>query len=122
MKKITEYDESFNLYDKTLEKGNTLILENQSKYNVKKPYREYRYNVFLAESQLLKLYDRVEVHDVFKNVEFADLYNPKNKELIHVKIGDTPEWRYCLDQSSQVAPILNMHRQELTKSNLPEVH
>lgn len=118
---IAEYDESFNLYDKTLEQGNTLILENQSTYKVKKPYREYKYNVFLAESQQLKLYDRVEVHDVFKNVEFADLYNPKSKELIHVKIGDTPEWRYCLDQSSQVAPLLNLHRHELNKSNLPEV-
>src|SRR5699024_4764051 len=69
----------------------------------------------------LILYDRQNVHPIFNNVEFADLYNADNKELIHVKIGGAPEWRYCIKQSSQVARLINIHSAELAKDKVPRV-
>ena len=88
-------------------------------HNVK--YTEYNYNIAIANNFKYKLYDRHNVHDIFKGVEFADLYNEKEKEIIHVKIGEVVDWRYCISQSLQVAPLLNLHRTRLLKDGVPEV-
>src|SRR5699024_2083572 len=118
---VAEFDDKYNLYQSTLESGNILIKDSPKKYNLNKPYTEFSYNVSIAKKYNYKLYDRQEVHEVFKDVEFADLYNEKNKELIHVKIGYSAEWRYCIQQSSQVAPLYHIYEEQLLQDNLPEV-
>lgn len=118
---ITEYKEEFNLQDKMLTTGEEIIKENPTTYGEKTNYREYNLNVYLSDKYGFQLYDRTKVHKVFENVEFADLYDDNRKELIHVKIGSTKDWRYCIRQSSQVAPLLNIHKEQLMQDGIPEV-
>lgn len=117
---ITQYIEDFNLTEDLLNLSKLLKSKHPGKYhNVK--YTEYNYNIAIANNFKYKLYDRHNVHDIFKGVEFADLYNEKEKEIIHVKIGEVVDWRYCISQSLQVAPLLNLHRTRLLKDGVPEV-
>ncbi|AIY04510.1 hypothetical protein Plano_0545 [Planococcus sp. PAMC 21323] len=72
--------------------------------------------MYLENIYNYKLLDRRNDHNLFKSVEFADLYNDEELSLIHVKIGSTPEIRYCIQQSLHSTEIFN------TQSNVLEVY
>src|SRR5690606_33253216 len=50
-----------------------------------------------------------------------DLYNDAEKALIHVKIGGTPDIRYCIKQSLHSAEIYNSKRDVLEIYKIKEV-
>lgn len=105
----------FNLTDKALEKGREIQASNTEEYDQVK-YAEYPFNIFLKDAFDFILLDRKKGQHLYKSVEFADLYNVKEDALIHVKIGSTPDIRYCIQQSIHSAEIFN------TQSDALEVH
>lgn len=105
----------FNLTDKALEKGREIQASNIAEYD-QVPYAEYPFNIFLKDEFNFILLDRKKGQHFYKSVEFADLYDVKENALIHVKIGSTPDIRYCIQQSIHSAEIFN------TQSDALEVH
>jgi hypothetical protein len=110
---IAVYLEQFNLTDIVLEKGKEL--QSEGIFDDVK-YAEYPYNIYLHRNFDYLLLDREKGQQMYKSVEFADLYSIQDKALIHVKIGSTPDLRYCIQQSSHSAEIFN------TQSDVLEVH
>jgi len=100
--------EELNLSNEVLQKGRDYIKAEQEKYDSVN-YAEYPYNVFLEKHLSWVLMDRKREHALFNTVEFADLYDPNRKQLVHVKIGSTPDIRYCIQQSLHSADIYNRH-------------
>lgn len=105
----------FNLTDKALEKGREIQASDIEEYD-QVAYAEYPFNIFLKDEFNFILLDRKKGQHFYKNVEFADLYDVKENALIHVKIGSTPDIRYCIQQSIHSAEIFN------TQSDALEVH
>jgi len=103
------YDERYNLLDSVLEKGREIQTSRPESYD-QVTYAEYPYNIYLENEFNYMLLDRKSDHNSFKSVEFADLFSRDEDSLIHVKIGDTPEMRYCIKQSLHSADIYNIHR------------
>lgn len=114
------YNEEYNLSKSVLEQGKEIQKSNTEKYDQVK-YNEYPYNIYLENKLGLTLLDRQSLHENFSRVEFADLYDENNKELIHVKIGDTSDFRYCIQQSLHSADIFNVHRDVLEVYNVSNV-
>lgn len=102
------YNEVYDLSDELLEFGKKIQKSNPEKYD-QVEYAEYPYNIYLENEHGYTLLDRQSLHKLFKKVEFADLYDDKTQELIHVKIGDTADFRYCIQQSLHSADIFNVH-------------
>src|SRR5699024_2283348 len=115
------YDENYNLLDSVVEKGREIQAASPYIYD-QVTYTEYPYNIFLENEYQYKLLDRKSLHRTFKSVEFADLYSQDNDELIHVKIGNTPELRYCIQQSLHSADILNIHRDILEEYDIYKIN
>ncbi|MGM0860674.1 MAG: DUF6119 family protein [Bacillota bacterium] len=105
----------YNLTDKALEKGREIQASNIAEYD-QVAYAEYPFNIFLKDEFNFILLDRKKGQHFYKSVEFADLYDVKENALIHVKIGSTPDIRYCIQQSIHSAEIFN------TQSDALEVH
>jgi uncharacterized protein (TIGR04141 family) len=105
----------YNLTDKALEKGREIQVSDTEEYD-QVVYAEYPFNIFLKDEFNFILLDRKKGQHFYKNVEFADLYDVKENALIHVKIGSTPDIRYCIQQSIHSAEIFN------TQSDALEVH
>lgn len=110
--KISMYSPEYNLTDDLLTEGRKIQKDNLKIYDQVK-YPEYPYNIFLAERYSYILLDRKKGHEQYNAVEFADLYSPVDESLIHVKIGDTSELRYCIQQSKHSAEILDTKKDEL---------
>ncbi|MBM7571390.1 DUF6119 family protein [Aquibacillus albus] len=108
---ITTYNEEYNLDQNLLERGKVIIDSSDTYHNVS--YTEYKYNVFLHDKYDFKLLDREREHTIFKEVEFADLYDETDANLIHVKIGSTKDLRYCIQQSLHSAELFNIHSNSL---------
>lgn|GEM_PF-3473052 len=115
------YDENYNLLDSAVEKGREIQATSPHIYD-QVTYTEYPYNIFLENEYQYKLLDRKSLHRTFKSVEFADLYSQENDELIHVKIGNTPELRYCIQQSLHSADILNIHKDILEEYDIYKIN
>lgn len=107
--------DEYNLTEEVLEAGREIQKSDTEKYD-RVLYSEYPYNIFLENKYHHILLDRRNQHDLFKNVEFADLFNEEEESLIHVKIGSTPEIRYCIQQSLRSSEIFN------TQSDVLEVY
>lgn len=118
---IVEYKSIYNLDDTILEKGEKIINKNPENYDAKSTYAEYKYNVYLAKKYNFELWDREDTDEVFNNAEAADLYNVDNKEIIHVKIGEVSQWRYCIKQSLQSLQIIYSNEEELSKREFPKI-
>lgn len=86
-------NESLNIDDDILEKGRSI----NNKHNRNVDYKEYNYNKYLSKYKNFKLLDRDNSYQNIKKIEYADLYSEGH--LIHVKIGDVKDWRYCISQS-----------------------
>ncbi|VXA93984.1 conserved hypothetical protein [Exiguobacterium sp. 8H] len=114
------YDEKFNLNASVLKKGRKIQKLSPQTYDQVK-YAEYPYNIYLEHEFGYELLDRKNDHSSFKSVEFADLYNRDEEDLIHVKIGNTTEMRYCIKQSLHSADIYNMNRKVLEEYNILNV-
>ncbi|TVX82918.1 hypothetical protein FQP34_04875 [Peribacillus simplex] len=54
-------------------------------------------------------------------MEFADLFDEDEQSLIHVKIGGTPDLRYCIQQSIHSAEIFNTQSDALEVHNIQKV-
>lgn len=87
--------EEYNLTEEVLAAGREIQRSDTEKYD-QVLYAEYPYNIYLENKYQYKLLDRRSEHELFKSVEFADLFNEEEQSLIHVKIGSTPEIRYCI--------------------------
>ncbi|WP_215142156.1 DUF6119 family protein [Exiguobacterium qingdaonense] len=121
--KVNDYiicDEKFNLDESVLKKGRKIQKTSPKTYDQVK-YAEYPYNIYLVNEFGYELLDRKNDHSSFKSVEFADLYNRDEKDLIHVKIGDTAEMRYCIKQSLHSTDIYNMDREVLSEYDISNV-
>jgi uncharacterized protein (TIGR04141 family) len=105
----------YNLTDEVLKRGREIQTSNPEEYN-QVPYDEYPFNIYLKEEFKFILLDRKKGQQFYKTVEFADLYDVNEQALIHVKIGSTPDIRYCIQQSIHSAEIFN------TQSDVLEVH
>lgn len=117
---IAKYNEDYCLTDLTLEKGRTIQNTDTQQYdNV--TYTEYPFNIYLHDRLGFKLLDRKSWQELYKSVEFADLYDDVEKSLIHVKIGETPDIRYCITQSLHSAEIYNSQRNVLAIYGIQEV-
>ena len=114
------YDEQYNLLDSVLDKGREIQSARPETYD-QVTYAEYPYNIYLENEYNYMLLDRKSEHRNFKSVEFADLYSREEYSLIHVKIGDTPEMRYCIQQSLHSADIYNVHRDILEEYDINKV-
>lgn len=117
---ITVYYEIFSLTDENIHKGRELQSLDPEKYD-QVEYDEYPYNIYLEHNHNYKLLDRKRAQHIFKTVEFADLYNESDHELIHVKIGTTPDFRYCIQQSLHSAEILNIHHDVLDEYDISKI-
>jgi uncharacterized protein (TIGR04141 family) len=105
----------YNLTDAALEKGREIQSSDTEEYD-QVSYDEYPFNIFLKDEFNFILLDRKKGQHFYKSVEFADLYDVDEYALIHVKIGSTPDIRYCIQQSIHSAEIFN------TQSDALEVH
>jgi uncharacterized protein (TIGR04141 family) len=114
------YEKKYNLTEDILQKGKDIQQANPDIYN-QVTYNEYPYNIYLENEYDYYLLDRKRLHTSFKNVEFADLYMKDSSTLMHVKIGDTPDFRYCIQQSLHSADILHIHRDILEVYDIPKV-
>ncbi|MFS0820409.1 DUF6119 family protein [Bacillus sp. 1P02SD] len=115
------YDENYNLLDTVVERGREIQAASPDIYD-QVTYTEYPYNIYLENEYRYTLLDRKSLHRIFKSVEFADLYSQENDELIHVKIGNTPELRYCIQQSLHSADIFNIHRDVLEEYDIYKIN
>lgn len=109
------YNSGYNLTDTALEKGKGIQASDTEEYD-QVTYAEYPFNIFLKDEFDFILLDRKKGQRFYKSVEFADLYDAKENALIHVKIGSTPDIRYCIQQSVHSAEIYN------TQNDVLEVH
>ena len=109
------YNPDYNLTDESLTKGKKIQLSDLKSYD-QVDYAEYPFNIFLKDKFDFVLLDRERGQYFYKTVEFADLYNKKDYALIHVKIGETADIRYCIQQSLHSAEIFN------TQSDVLEVY
>lgn len=105
----------YNLTFEALEKGREIQALSPEEYD-QVPYAEYPFNIFLQNKYSFILLDRKKGQQFYKSVEFADLYDVNEHALIHVKIGSTPDIRYCIQQSIHSAEIFN------TQADALEVH
>ena len=96
----------YNLTDEALEKGREIQASDTEEYD-QVAYAEYPFNIFLKDEFNFLLLDRKKGQQFYKSVEFADLYDVNEHTLIHVKIGSTPDIRYCIQQSIHSAEIFN---------------
>ncbi|EOO12792.1 DUF6119 family protein [Bacillus cereus] len=113
--KCTSIYSEYNLTDEILKKGRKIQNSNKNEYD-QVDYAEYPFNLYLKNTYNFILLDRKNDHEYFKSVEFADLYDEQEQALIHVKIGSTPDVRYCIQQSLHSAEIFN------TQSDVLEVY
>ena len=116
---IVEVNQSYNLTDELLKYGKVVKKKRNIKNDVE--YTEYLYNLAISDENNFKCLDRKKDHDLFKNVEFADLYDNEKKSLIHVKIGATGDFRYCVKQSLNSAEIFNIHDDVLNNYGIDKV-
>ena len=105
-----KYNKKFDFTKEVYDEGKR-IKETIEKTDVN--YAEYYYNYYISNKYGYTLLDRKSDHKLFTKVEFADLYDPVNKALIHVKIGDVADFRYCIRQSYNSCSILNQHKNVL---------
>ncbi|MDA2631658.1 TIGR04141 family sporadically distributed protein [Bacillus cereus] len=111
----TTINYDYNLTDEVLDKGKEIQASDPDEYD-QVTYAEYPYNIFLKDKFNFVLLDRKKGQHFYKSVEFADLFDEEEQSLIHVKIGGTPDLRYCIQQSIHSAEIFN------TQSDALEVH
>lgn len=102
-------DESLNIDDNIIEKGRKIF----NKHNSNVEYKEYNYNKYLSEYKNFILLDRDNSYQNIKKIEYADLY--KEGHLIHVKIGDVKDWRYCISQSKNSIEAVKEDKQAVKK-------
>ncbi|PFS62754.1 hypothetical protein COK41_14815 [Bacillus cereus] len=118
--KCTSLYTQYNLTDVVLKEGRRIQKSDKKKYDQVK-YAEYPYNIYLKNKYDFILLDRKNKHEYFKTVEFADLYDEKEQALVHVKIGSTPDIRYCIQQSLHSAEIFNTQRDVLKVYDIKHV-
>lgn len=116
---IVQLDESYNLNAQILEDGRE-IMRNNPEYD-RVGYAEYPYNIVLQRRLNYTLLDRRRTHELFQAVEFADLYDSREQNLIHVKIGSAKDIRYCIQQSLRSAEIFNRDNDVLTTYGITSV-
>ncbi|WP_246302521.1 DUF6119 family protein [Paenibacillus plantarum] len=112
---VAIYNEEYHLNNLVLEEGRKIQASDKDAYD-QVTYAEYPFNIFLHNKFNYFLLDRKKGQQYYKSVEFADLFEEEEKMLIHVKIGDTADLRYCIQQSIHSAEIFN------TQSDALEVH
>ncbi|WP_342527209.1 DUF6119 family protein [Chryseomicrobium sp. FSL W7-1435] len=108
---ISKYDSKFNYNKSGIEK---VIKQRERKMgpdNIK--YAEYVYNRYLEANFDYIFLDRLNEHEKYKNVEFADLYDKTERKLIHVKLGDLSKFRTCVYQSTNSAMIYSTEEELL---------
>ncbi|MCA0966264.1 DUF6119 family protein [Priestia flexa] len=111
---------AFNLTEEALERGKEIQGSNTDEYD-QVNYTEYPYNIFLMDKFNFLLLDRKKGQHFYKSVEFADLFDENEHSLIHVKIGGTPDLRYCIQQSIHSAEIFNTQSDALEVHNIQKV-
>jgi len=114
------YDEEYNLTNSRLEEGRRIQQSDTEKYD-QVQYDEYPYNIYLEHKYNYQLLDRKKLNNRFPTVEFADLYDKDEKELIHVKIGSTADFRYCIQQSLHSVEIFNSHSDVLHEYEITDI-
>lgn len=119
--KVAYYNQSYDLTVTSLEEGRLIQKSDKTKFDSGVTYNEYPFNIYLHKKFSYTLLDRKNEHEHFKSVEFADLYDNVEKALIHVKIGGTPDIRYCIKQSLHSAEIYNSQRNVLGEYGIKEV-
>ncbi|MCS1384820.1 TIGR04141 family sporadically distributed protein [Lysinibacillus sphaericus] len=117
---VTNVISAFDLTDEAIERGKEIQISNKDEYD-QVNYTEYPYNIFLMDKFKFLLLDRKKGQHVYKSVEFADLFNESEQSLIHVKIGETPDLRYCIQQSIHSAEIFNTQSDALEVHNIQKV-
>ncbi|WP_340018503.1 DUF6119 family protein [Paenibacillus sp. FSL H3-0457] len=118
---ISSYNEAYSLTDDILEAGRKIQLSNPKKYDGGVKYAEYPFNIYLEDKHQYTLLDRKKGQLFYKNVEFADLYDDKQKSLIHLKIGETSSLRYCIQQSLHSAELYNSQGNVLNPYGINEI-
>lgn len=96
--KITVFDEKYNLDDLQklrMEYSKNITGKEYSKELDDKLYRERVYNYYLMKRFDFMLMDR----ELEEDIEIADLFDRKEKALIHVKIGNPAKFIECINQS-----------------------
>ena len=110
---IVEYKSEYNLVDleKLAEK-----YDNSEEEKSDVSYQERIYNKFLCDKMHADLMDR----ELLDYLEIADLYEPDEKQLIHVKIGEAGKLVECVNQSSRGAEYYK-HNVDIVKSKFTKI-
>lgn len=89
-------------------------------------YPEYKYNYKIGKEKEFYLFDRMSTQ--FDGIEICDLFDPAEKSLIHVKMGDTAKFDECLRQSHRGASYYHRNKSNVESisniedRNIEDVH
>lgn len=109
--KIVEYKEEYNLI--SFEKLKKQYAVEKEDKESKISYKERIYNRYLCDKLSADLLDR----KTTGSLEIADVYDHKEKNLIHVKIGETGKLVECINQSYRGSDYYNNNKDKV-KSKL----
>ncbi|TFJ46885.1 hypothetical protein CKN80_03870 [Carnobacterium divergens] len=103
---VVEIDSRYDLTNQVLLDGNKIRESKPDQYDKNVEYTEYQYNIYFQNKFNYTLLDRKKDHKPAA-IEIADWYCAQTEQLIHVKIGNSSDLRYCINQSLQGSQFLN---------------
>lgn len=92
---VVHWDPSFQFVGSEIDSKYDQIIAREPDLGINKPYPEFKFNVVTSQEKDFDLLDR----KMLNGIEYADLLDPTNGELIHVKMGSLSYMRGCIRQS-----------------------